>query len=155
MSGRNVGRTREASECRSIARSIGAKPLGISIERPAGGWPSALHELANRRGWPVTALEALGPIAKGHELHFPLKMADGQLVGWRRRRADGQPAMLVRGSKAMLIMPSLLPPAGPVGVVESETDAAAIIAAGHSAAVATPGGSPSADCVGICAFTRP
>jgi hypothetical protein len=88
-------------------------------------------------------------------------MADGQLVGWRRR-ADGQPfratgskAMSVRGSKAMLIMPPLLPPAGPVAVVESETDAAAIIAAGHSAAVATPGGNRSADCVAICAFTRP
>jgi primase-like protein len=143
-----------ASECRSIARSIGKKPPGRSVGPPASGRPSALHELADRRRWPVAALKALGAVAKGAEVHIPMKLADGRVVGWRRRRANGQPfratgskAMSVRGSRAMLVMPAELPPGIPIAVVESETDATAIIAAGHSAVVATPGGQPSVNCI--------
>lgn len=143
------------AEIRTIARSIGAKPPGPKIERLADGWQSALHELADRRGWPVAALKALGAVAKGAEVHIPMKLADGRVVGWRRRRADnqlfkgaGKKALTVKGGKAMLIMPEKeLPPDIPLAMTESETDAVAIIAAGHRAVLATPGGNPSSGCI--------
>jgi len=141
------------AEVRAIARSIGAKPPGPKIERPADGWPSATHEFACRRGWPVSAIETLGAIAKKHEVHFPMRMASGEVVGWRRRRADNRPfrgdtkALAIKDSKAMLIMPEALPSDTPLAMTESETGAAAIIAAGHRAVLATPGGKPSSGCI--------
>ncbi|MGQ0443621.1 MAG: DUF927 domain-containing protein [Beijerinckiaceae bacterium] len=141
-----------AAEVRAIAKSIGAKPPGRTVERPATGWISAVHELADRRGWAVSALECLGALAKRREVHFPMKLASGAVVGWRRRRADNQPfkngkkAIAVTGSRAMLMAPAELPD-GPVVMTESETDAAAIISAGHPAVLASAGGSPSAGCI--------
>ena len=83
-----------------------------------------------------------------------MRMADGQVVGWRRRRADnqlfkgaGKKALTIKGGKAMLIMPAALPPDIPLAMTESETDAAAIITAGYRAAVATPGGQLSVNCI--------
>lgn len=102
----------------------------------------------------MAALKALGAVAKGAEVHIPMKLADGRVVGWRRRRSDnqlfkgaGKKALTNRGGKAMLIMPEALPTDIPLAVTESETDAAAIIAAGHRAVLATPGGNPSSGCI--------
>ncbi len=135
------------SEVRTIARSIGSKPAGRIVERPAGGWPDSLHELAERRGWSVEALRQLGAVAKGNEVHFPMRNATGAVVGWRRRRGDSKPfpcgskALTVKGSHNGLICPWPIPE-GLVLLVEGEADAAAALSAGFPAVVGTPGAQP-------------
>jgi hypothetical protein len=135
------------SECRSIAHSIARKPAGRKVDRPAGGWPSARHELAGCRGFSVEALRKLGAVAKGREVHFPMRDGAGAIVGWRRRRADNQPfgpgkkALSHKGDHNGLIGPWPIPE-GLVLLCEGEMDAAAALAAGHEAVVATPGAKP-------------
>jgi hypothetical protein len=83
-----------------------------------------------------------------------MRTSSGEVVGWRRRRADnqlfkgaGKKALTIKGGQAMLIMPEALPPDIPLAMTESDTDAAAILAAGHRAVLATPGGHPSSRCI--------
>jgi putative DNA primase/helicase len=135
------------TECRTIAKSIGAKPAGAMIEKPAGGWQDALHELAARRGWTVEALRKLGAVAEGAEVHFPMRDGAGKVTGWRRRRGDNQPfasgpkALTVKGSKNGIFCAWPLPTEGPVLLVEGEADGTAAATAAH-ATVATPGAQP-------------
>lgn len=137
-------------EVRTIARSIGAKPVGHAVERPAGGWQDSLHEFADRRGFSIEALRQLGAEPCGREVHFPMRRETGALVGKRRRRGDSgrfgdspdaPKAVSQKGGKNGLICPWPLPD-GPVLVVEGEADAAAALSAGCKSVVATPGSCP-------------
>jgi len=120
-----------------------------------------LHELARRRGWAIEALEALGAV--GHEqngrpaeVRLPMRDADGQITGWRRRRADNQPfgtagkCLARKGDKNGLICPWPLADftGDPILVVEGEADAAAAMSALPGIpVVATPGANPGKDCL--------
>jgi energy-coupling factor transporter ATP-binding protein EcfA2 len=123
-----------------------------------------LHELARRRGWMVEALEALGAVphkqgGRPAEVRFPMRDADGEITGWRRRRADNQPfgrsegapkCLSVKGDKNGVICPWPLPDAdgAPVLVVEGEADAAAVLSALPGfPVVGTPGANPGKDCL--------
>lgn len=136
------------TECRTIARSIGAKPAGRIVERPAGGWPDSLHELADRRGWSVEALRQLGAVAKGDEVHFPMRDASGAVVGWRRRRGDckpfscGKKALTIKGGKNGIMASWPIPPDGSILVTEGEADTTAALSAGFPVVVGTPGAQP-------------
>ncbi len=123
-----------------------------------------LHELARRRGWMIEALEALGAVphqqnGRRAEVRFPMRSADGEITGWRRRRADNQPfgrsedapkCLSLKGSKNGLICPWPLPDlgGGPVLLVEGEADSAAALSALPGVpVVATPGANPGKDCL--------
>ncbi|MFO7958727.1 MAG: hypothetical protein R6X33_16680 [Candidatus Brocadiia bacterium] len=120
-----------------------------------------LHELAMRRDWAVEALEALGAVehqqnGRPAEVRFPMRDADGEVTGWRRRRADNQPfgeagkCLTRKGDKNGLICPWPLPDPehDPVLVVEGEADAVAALSALPGIPVAaTPGANPGKDCL--------
>ncbi len=120
-----------------------------------------LHELAMRRDWAVEALEALGAVehqqnGRPAEVRFPMRDADGEVTGWRRRRADNQPfgeagkCLTRKGDKNGLICPWPLPDPehDPVLVVEGEADAVAALSALAGIPVAaTPGANPGKDCL--------
>lgn len=103
---------------------------------------------AGLRGWSREALVALGAVGEKREVRFPMRSAEGEVVGWRRRRADGgtfpngKKATTVRGGHNGLIAPWPIPVEGVALVVEGEADAAAAKTAGWSAVVATPGATP-------------
>jgi len=119
------------------------------------------EELAGRRGWAVEALEALGAV--GHEqngrpaeVRLPMRDADGEVTGWRRRRADNEPfgtagkCLARKGDKNGLICPWPLADftGDPILVVEGEADAAAALSAlPDISVVATPGANPGRDCL--------
>jgi 5S rRNA maturation endonuclease (ribonuclease M5) len=120
-----------------------------------------VRELAGRRGWTQEGLAALGAVPQMQdsappEVRFPMRDANGETTGWRRRRADGTPfgeegsgpkCLSTKGSKNGLICPWPLPDADPVLVTEGEADAAAALSqVPDLAVVATPGANPGAAC---------
>ncbi|MFW6119266.1 MAG: hypothetical protein ACOC7S_02940, partial [Planctomycetota bacterium] len=60
--------------------------------------PDPLQELADRRGWTVEALKALGAEADGRNVRIPMRDAGGNVVGWKSRKADNSPFALRDGS---------------------------------------------------------
>ncbi|MCK4373888.1 MAG: hypothetical protein KAX19_01125, partial [Candidatus Brocadiae bacterium] len=120
-----------------------------------------LHEFAMRRDWSVEALLALGAVAhqqngRPAEVRFPMRDADGEVTGWRRRRADNQPfgtagkCLTRKGDKNGLICPWPLADftGDPILVAEGEADAAAALSALPGIpVVATPGANPGKECL--------
>jgi len=141
------------SECRSIARSIAAKPAGQA--RPS--LPpdlSAIERLALARGFAPSAFAALGAESSGGEVHFPMRNERGEFIGWRRRRGDtspfpgGQKCLSAKGStNGPMVGPWPLPAEGIVLVAEGEMDACAALTHGAPAVVATPGAKVSLGCL--------
>ncbi len=138
------------SEVRAIARSAMKWPKGTPKANGAAPpkFKDAVEELSWRRGWSADSLLSLGAVAKGAEVHSPMRDAKGKITGWRRRRGDGQPfkgnnkALAAKESANGLILPWPFPADDPVLVVEGEADAAAALSAGSKAVVATPGAQP-------------
>ncbi len=145
----------EAAQAYQWLRDEGFLPNGKTHRPESPVDLDGLQELAGIRGWQRAALEKLGckPDSPKREVHFPMKDAGGDVVGWRRRRSDNRPfgntrkALTIRGGPTGLIYPSPLSDADPVLVCEGEADAAAAFSAGHEAVVATPGANPSKDCL--------
>jgi len=97
----------------------------------------------------------------GGEVHFPMRDADGKVVGHSRRRSNnqaftkGDKALSNAGGKNGLFYVSPLPKNDFVAVVEGAPDTAALIDAGHDSTIGTPGAKISraalADLQRLCA----
>mgnify|MGYP000748231477 CR=1 FL=1 len=127
-------------------------------ERDKPDCKAPVATLADIRGWAVQALRALGAEADGGRVRFPMKDAEGDVLGHKLRRGDNhhielQDGRTVKsktqhGSKNGLMYPGDLGDRpGPVCLTESEADAAAILTVKPEAAViATPGANPPERC---------
>lgn len=113
-----------------------------------------IERLAAIRGWTPDALHALGAVAEGGLVAFPMRDAGGELVGWKERRGDNLPVPVGRGettkSKSrrgsqlgLFYPPDLSELPDPVLAVEGEADATAALTAGYAAVVGTSGASAS------------
>jgi len=137
-------------ECRTIAKSAMSWPAGQPAhDSDTTIWPDNLHELANRRGWPIEAIRMIGAVSKdGGEVHFPMRDVAGEIVGWRRRLGNNQPfggdqkCLTGKGGKNGLMIPWPFPTDDPVLVCEGEADTVAALSAGHVAVVGLPGAQP-------------
>ena len=112
-----------------------------------------LDQLARRRRWTRAALLLMGAEDNGDgEVRFPMRDAEGKVVGYRRRHADGSPfmvdgqekkALTVKGGNNGLLGVWPIRDSGPVLLVEGEADCAAGLSANWPGpVVGTPGASP-------------
>jgi putative DNA primase/helicase len=111
--------------------------------------PDPLGELAGRRGWTVEALQVLGCTAEGDEVVFPMRDAEGKVVGRKRRKANDSlfqmPGLNPHkshtdgGGKLGLFYGEFADDGQPYLVLEAETGAAAALSAGWDNVVATAG----------------
>jgi P4 family phage/plasmid primase-like protien len=167
--------------CWSCGR--GGDCFGFVKEVSKVGFPQALHELAGRaglceeqsprsapsaadsverlasiRGWSLNAMRNLGAEAKGGRVVFPMRNAEGDVVGCKERMGDNTKVHVENGhdtksktragSSMGLFYPlDLHDLPDPVLVVEGEADAVAALSAGQMAVVGTAGASPSRDSV--------
>ncbi len=116
-----------------------------------------LRELTDRRDWEREALEALGAEGDGRIVRIPMRDADGNIVGWKSRKANNSPFALRDGSEVKsltgrgehngLFYPEGLADApDPVLVCEGEADTVAALSAGWPAVVGTAGAAVGKDC---------
>jgi putative DNA primase/helicase len=135
-----------------IADAIGLTMRQLFYGTPTDSEPvryeSALHELAARRGWTPEALLALGATAENGDVIFTMRNSKGQVVGRKRRRANGMSYMVngrevksltEAGAKSGIMARWPIPAEGTVLVVEGEADAASALSTGWTAVVGTPG----------------
>ena len=145
-------------EFEAIAAALGMKPSELFYDQ-AGHDDSPplppLQQLAAVRRWALSALTALGaePLeGEGRsEVRFPMKDAAGTVTGWRKRKADGTAYAFRNGTTAKVLTEkggshglfcNELPDDAAVLCCEGEADAAAALAHGAPAVVATPGANP-------------
>jgi len=90
-----------------------------------------LNELANRLGVSVDSLRSLG-VGWDGTWTFPMRNAQGQIVGVRRRLVNGSKRALV-GSRNGLFLPTPLSNTDPFLITEGESDCAAMLTLGFEA----------------------
>lgn len=142
---------------RTVARAEAL--LGI-VYNGTEGHADPLARWAALRGFSRDALAAVGAKAeKSHAVAIPMRNDRGEVIGHRRRRADGT---LWRGSEAKVITykgdhsglvyttARTTAPGREVYLVEGEADLLALLTADPDAtAFATPSANPGRDCLGF------
>jgi len=136
----------EAKEAYAWLRST------FNLGNPAGGHripTDPIESLARLRRWEVEALRNLGVTPGNGLVIFPMRDAEGNIVGRKLRRADNKPlktqdgtevkSLTRAGDKSGLFYPVPLPSEGSVLVCEGEADVVAALSAGYRAVVGTAG----------------
>jgi putative DNA primase/helicase len=156
-----VGLVRVALHCEAVRafkwlREHSFLPDSDRLSRGDPAKYDPLQELADRRRWKREALEALGAEGDGRNVRIPMRDADGNITGWKSRKADNSPFVLRDGSEVKsltgkgehngLFYPDGLAEASdPVLVCEGEADTVAALSAGWAAVLGTAGASVGKD----------
>jgi len=116
-----------------------SKPAGIDFDRlateaQAATKPEALERLTDNLGLSADSLRRLGAcwLPERRAWGFPMRGADGRIVGVRLRLPQGK-KLSIRGGKEGLFYPVGTPPGGRLLVAEGPTDTAALLDLGFDA----------------------
>lgn len=138
-------------EAEAVVGALGLKLADLFYESrqpERQSYTNELHDLGSRRGWRVSALEALGCIGEHGRVQFPMRDAAGKVTGAKLRRANNTPIRTEtgevkswsrKGSTNGLIYAPPLSDQDPVLVCEGEADTVAVLSASWTAVVGTAG----------------